>query len=113
MSAIRATSALVIRCFRRVEHAADWLTGAAGPVFIALAWILTVFIGFAFCEPSLDLSNSSRRDCARDQLGTYTPPLTAVHPRPGKHVRTVLSRHARLAGPPGSAHRKGDALGQP
>lgn len=49
----RGPSALVIRCFKRLEHAADRLTGAAGPVFIGLAWILTILGGFAFCKLSL------------------------------------------------------------
>lgn len=50
MPLIRGASALVIRCFRRVEKAADVITGAAGPYFIVLAWALTGFVAFAFCK---------------------------------------------------------------
>lgn len=50
MPLIRAASGVVIRCFRSVEHVADAITGAAGPVFIAFAWILTTAGGFVFCE---------------------------------------------------------------
>lgn len=50
MPLIRGASALVIRCFRRVEVVADVLTGAAGPVFIVLAWVLTGLAGTVFCE---------------------------------------------------------------
>jgi palmitoyltransferase len=50
MALMRSASACVIRCFKNVEHVADVLTGAAGPVFIALAWALTGTIGFSFCE---------------------------------------------------------------
>ena len=46
----RGCSALVIRCFKRVEHFADWITGAAGPVFVALCWSLIGLGGVAFCE---------------------------------------------------------------
>lgn len=49
MTVFRACSGLVIRCFKRVEHAADWMTGAAGPVFIFLCWMLTVLGGLSFC----------------------------------------------------------------
>lgn len=45
----RGCSALVIRCFKRVEHFADWLTGAAGPVFVFLCWSLIILGGLAFC----------------------------------------------------------------
>ncbi len=48
-SPLRRSSQLVIGCLKRVEKAADWLTGAAGPVFIALCWLLTGFGGLAFC----------------------------------------------------------------
>ncbi|ORX35428.1 DHHC palmitoyltransferase-domain-containing protein [Kockovaella imperatae] len=50
MPVLRGCSALVIRCFKRVEHAADWLTGAAGPVFIFLCWVLISLGGFAFFD---------------------------------------------------------------
>lgn len=53
MPIFRAASGLVIRCFKRVEHVADAITGAAGPVFIALAWILTAAGGIVFCESSV------------------------------------------------------------
>lgn len=52
MPLMRYASAIVIRCFRKVEKCADAVTGAAGPVFVALAWILTIFCGLAFCKLS-------------------------------------------------------------
>jgi hypothetical protein len=48
MSSIRRPSSLVIQCFKRVERAADWVTGAAGPVFVGLCWLLIVTGGMAF-----------------------------------------------------------------
>ncbi|KAL1405134.1 hypothetical protein Q8F55_008757 [Vanrija albida] len=50
MPLMRGASAVVIRCFRRLEKCADAATGAAGPVFVALAWVLTVFCGLAFFD---------------------------------------------------------------
>lgn len=49
MPAFRTCSALVIRCFKRVEHFADWATGKAGPVFIFLCWTLIILGGISFC----------------------------------------------------------------
>lgn len=46
----RGCSVLVIRCFKRVESLADWVTGAAGPWFVGLCWILIVTGGIAFCK---------------------------------------------------------------
>ncbi|EJU06410.1 zf-DHHC-domain-containing protein [Dacryopinax primogenitus] len=37
---LRSASKLVFRCFKSMEKAGDWLTGAAGPVFISFAWVL-------------------------------------------------------------------------
>lgn len=50
MPLFRAASGVVIRCFRSVEKVADAITGAAGPVFIFLAWVLTGLGGLVFCE---------------------------------------------------------------
>ncbi|GHJ90120.1 hypothetical protein NliqN6_6522 [Naganishia liquefaciens] len=50
MPAIRSCSSLVIRCFKHVEAFADWLTGAAGPWFVAICWSLTLLGGFAFFD---------------------------------------------------------------
>jgi hypothetical protein len=50
MPVFRNCSTLVIRCFKRVEHFADWITGAAGPVFVFLAWTLIIAGGFVYCE---------------------------------------------------------------
>jgi hypothetical protein len=55
MSGFRACSGLVIRCFKRVEHFADWATGKAGPVFIFLCWTLIVLGGITFCTSQREL----------------------------------------------------------
>jgi palmitoyltransferase len=47
---LRSCSGLVIRCFKHVEAFADWITGAAGPVFVFLCWSLIGLGGFVFCE---------------------------------------------------------------
>lgn len=46
---------LVHRSFRRVERIADWLTGAAGPIFIALACILVGGGVWTFCAYSSEI----------------------------------------------------------
>lgn len=50
MSLIHNCSGVVIRCFKHVEHFADWLTGAAGPVFVFLCWLLIGSGGALFCK---------------------------------------------------------------
>jgi len=50
MKVFRGCSALVIRCFKRVENFADWLTGAAGPLFVFFCWSLIGLGGIAFCQ---------------------------------------------------------------
>lgn len=50
MALFRGCSSLVIRCFKRVEALADWVTGAAGPWFVGLCWVLIVAGGVFFCE---------------------------------------------------------------
>ncbi|KAL7423685.1 hypothetical protein Q5752_001267 [Cryptotrichosporon argae] len=50
MRPLRGCSALVIRCFRRVEAFADAVTGAAGPVFVALCWVLIGSGGLVFFD---------------------------------------------------------------
>ncbi|KZT53292.1 zf-DHHC-domain-containing protein [Calocera cornea HHB12733] len=55
---LRVASTLVFRCFKRVEHFGDWLTGAAGPVFIAFAWLLMgggAIVFFGVVAPRLPL----------------------------------------------------------
>jgi palmitoyltransferase len=49
MPLLRGCSTLVIRCFKRVEHFADWITGAAGPWFVGLCWLLIGLSGIGFC----------------------------------------------------------------
>ncbi|XAO25425.1 hypothetical protein I312_104248 [Cryptococcus bacillisporus CA1280] len=50
MSLIHNCSGVVIRCFKHVEHFADWLTGAAGPVFVFLCWLLIGSGGVLFFD---------------------------------------------------------------
>lgn len=50
MSLIHNCSGVVIRCFKHVEHFADWLTGAAGPVFVVFCWLLIGSGGVLFCK---------------------------------------------------------------
>ncbi|KZP00010.1 zf-DHHC-domain-containing protein [Calocera viscosa TUFC12733] len=55
---LRVLSSLVFKCFKRVESFGDWLTGAAGPVFIAFAWTLMgggAFVFFNVIAPRLPL----------------------------------------------------------
>ena len=40
----------VFRCFKWLERVGDRITGAAGPVFVALAVILLSLGAFCFCE---------------------------------------------------------------
>ncbi|GFZ43290.1 hypothetical protein JCM24511_01009 [Saitozyma sp. JCM 24511] len=47
---LRSCSGLVIRCFKHVEAFADWITGAAGPVFVFLCWSLIGLGGFVFFD---------------------------------------------------------------
>ena len=54
---------LVFRCFKKLERLGDRLTGAAGPVFVALAVILISVGAFCFCK-SL----------------SYLPPMTQSDP---------------------------------
>ncbi|WVQ79515.1 hypothetical protein IAT38_001614 [Cryptococcus sp. DSM 104549] len=50
MALMRSCSNLVIGCFKRVEHFADWVTGAAGPFFVFLCWTLIIGGGVAFFD---------------------------------------------------------------
>ncbi|KGB78092.2 vacuolar protein [Cryptococcus deuterogattii R265] len=50
MSLIHNCSGVVIRCFKHVEHFADWLTGAAGPVFVFFCWLLIGSGGVLFFD---------------------------------------------------------------
>lgn len=47
---LRACSAVVFRSFKRFERFADRITGAAGPVFVALASILILGCAVTFFE---------------------------------------------------------------
>ncbi|WWD19997.1 hypothetical protein CI109_104470 [Kwoniella shandongensis] len=47
---MKYASVLVIRCFKKVEHFADWITGAAGPVFVFLCWVLIGSGGLLFFD---------------------------------------------------------------
>ena len=40
----------VFRCFKALERFGDRVTGAAGPVFVALAVVLLSLGVFCFCE---------------------------------------------------------------
>ena len=117
MTVFRACSGLVIRCFKRVEHAADWLTGAAGPVFIFLCWTLTGLGGLSFCKstplipvgcfpPCLIAFNAGGETLLRDLVlmlsrcrckglvNMANPPSQPdIRVDPSKHVRPVLPRH--------------------
>ncbi|WVQ75214.1 hypothetical protein IAR50_004826 [Cryptococcus sp. DSM 104548] len=50
MPVLNSLSGAVIRCFKRVEAFADWITGAAGPVFVAFCWILIGSGGILFFD---------------------------------------------------------------
>lgn len=50
MLGIRTSGSLAISCFKAVEGAADRLTGAAGPVFMAICWVLIAVGGFSFTD---------------------------------------------------------------
>ena len=96
MKVFRGCSALVIRCFKKVETFADWLTGAAGPLFVFFCWSLIGLGGIAFCQycssdtkQKLTNSRYDRKGFTMDDnnlLVAYTGTGT------GEHVRTVLSR---------------------
>ncbi|WWC93157.1 uncharacterized protein L201_008124 [Kwoniella dendrophila CBS 6074] len=50
MPLIQNLSGVVIRCFKSVEHCADWMTGAAGPVFVFMCWSLILSGGFIYFD---------------------------------------------------------------
>ncbi|WVW86546.1 hypothetical protein I302_108595 [Kwoniella bestiolae CBS 10118] len=50
MPLIHNLSGVVIKCFKKVEHAADWMTGAAGPVFVFMCWSLIISGGFIYFD---------------------------------------------------------------
>nr|XP_019009035.1 vacuolar protein [Kwoniella pini CBS 10737]OCF47816.1 vacuolar protein [Kwoniella pini CBS 10737] len=50
MPLIHGLSGVVIRCFKKVETAADWMTGAAGPVFVFMCWSLILSGGFIYFD---------------------------------------------------------------
>ncbi|WRT69363.1 uncharacterized protein IL334_006347 [Kwoniella shivajii] len=50
MPLIHGLSGTVIRCFKKVENAADWMTGAAGPVFVFMCWSLILSGGFIYFD---------------------------------------------------------------
>lgn len=86
MRALRGCSALVIRCFKNVETFADWLTGAAGPFFVAFCWSLIVLGGIAFCEsPPMSLVKSPDRASRYDREGSFMDhdDTALAHPHAG------------------------------
>jgi hypothetical protein len=92
----RGCSALVIRCFKRVEHFADWITGAAGPVFVALCWTLIIGGGIAFCKsPHVALLNLSRRRGQKYNDRSSDYPFAHLDPRPAEFVRSILASMPR------------------
>ena len=99
MSILRGCSALVIRCFKRVEHFADWITGAAGPYFVFLCWTLIVLGGVGFCpylfiiqRPIFWADKQARSRYSSPGIGIYRQnyPITHLHPCPTKLVWTIL-----------------------
>lgn len=47
---MRTLAQVVHRSFRRVEHCADWMTGAAGPLFVGLCIVLVSIGMWTFCR---------------------------------------------------------------
>ena len=97
---LRCCSGAVIRCFKRVEHFADWITGAAGPVFVALCWGLISLGGITFCQslPSavccnLIVCSRRRRPRSIDTRNYFIDPSTP--PSPLKSLRAILSGYPR------------------
>ncbi|KAK4683773.1 hypothetical protein P7C73_g6455, partial [Tremellales sp. Uapishka_1] len=79
-------SNLVIRCFKRVEHFADWLTGAAGPVFVFLCWTLIILGGVSFSDAVI--SRCGGPHAVVDQHDTALPNSAA---RPAEPLWPILS----------------------
>ncbi|OCF40180.1 vacuolar protein [Kwoniella heveanensis CBS 569] len=50
MPLIQRLSSRVIVCFKRVEYFADWMTGAAGPVFVFICWTLIALGGVIYFD---------------------------------------------------------------
>ncbi|ODO07039.1 hypothetical protein I350_04407 [Cryptococcus amylolentus CBS 6273] len=50
MPVFSSLSGTVIRCFKRVEAFADWITGAAGPFFVFFCWVLIGSGGILFFD---------------------------------------------------------------
>jgi hypothetical protein len=101
MKAFRGCSALVIRCFKKVESFADWLTGAAGPLFVFFCWSLIGLGGIAFCqslpEDIRQKLMSSRYDRKGSIMDIDNRTFAYFGTSPGEHVRTVLSSFNRSA----------------
>ena len=76
MPPIRTYSLLIIRCFKRIESFADWLTGAAGPWFVGICWTLTLLGGATFCE--FPHSTSERTILTREK-STYCSYINPPH----------------------------------
>lgn len=103
MPLVRNTGSLAIRCFKTVENCADRLTGAAGPVFVAICWFLITSGGFAFRESVRNihlirltdrLPCPSRRDTLPqtmdDPKNPLPPPSRIDHDQP---LRSILLRY--------------------
>lgn len=81
---------MVNRSFRKVEKAADWLMGSAGPIFVGLAILLVSIGAWTFCkcaqsiaQPQLD----SSPDCMLPSVGQSSssspqPSLLTLPPSP-------------------------------
>ncbi|WVQ96343.1 hypothetical protein IAU59_003447 [Kwoniella sp. CBS 9459] len=50
MPPLQRLSSRVIVCFKGVEYAADWMTGAAGPVFVFICWTLIGLGGLIYFD---------------------------------------------------------------
>ena len=77
----------VFRCFKTVERIGDRITGAAGPVFVALAVVLLSIGAFCFCEhPLISALYTSR--CTVAELCLLLQLRSS-----SRHCRTNGSRH--------------------
>lgn len=47
---LRFCAGIVHRSFRRFEYFADWLTGTAGPIFVAICWLLVGMGAWSYCR---------------------------------------------------------------
>lgn len=125
MPLIRNSGTLVIRCFKSVEHCADRLTGAAGPVFVAICWVLIVLGGISFgenvhpveCEGDslryLSMPHNRISRCPPLPQAIHAPP-TMLRPRccahPAQPLLAIPLRHSNTSREPSFGGR-GDQAG--